>query len=52
MVSSVRREVELYQRADDRSWTLRTFSDGRCSLSNGVVLELSVVYRNVDVSVR
>ena len=49
MVSSWRREIEHYQRAADGSWTSRTIAQaGRCTLSNGVVLDLARVYRLVS----
>lgn len=46
MVSSWHREIEHYQRAADGSWTSRAITQaGRCTLSNGVVLDLARVYR-------
>lgn len=48
MVSSLRREVEHYQRSPDGSWTLRPPQhDGQSLLSNGVVLPLNRLYRLV-----
>jgi len=50
MVSSLRREVEHYQRLPDGSWTLRPpRHDGECILSNGVVLAIPRLYRLVPV---
>jgi Uma2 family endonuclease len=48
MVASTRRKLEHYHRLPDGSWTLRVLQDeGTCTLANGVVLELSKLYRLV-----
>ncbi|MEW5851714.1 MAG: Uma2 family endonuclease [Myxococcota bacterium] len=48
MVSSTRRELEHYQRAPDGTWASRTLvGDGKCTLTNGVQLELAKMYRLV-----
>jgi Uma2 family endonuclease len=48
LVSSVRRELEHYQRRPDGTWTLQTLvGDGTCTLANGVQLELPKLYRLV-----
>ena len=48
MISSIRREMEHYQRLSDGSWTLRpTQRDGESLLGNGVVLRLNRLYRLV-----
>lgn len=47
MVSSTRREVEHYQRATDGTWTSRTITDGTTTLTNGVVLDTTRLYRQV-----
>lgn len=48
MVASTSRKVEHYHRLPDGAWTLRVLhDDGRCALANGIVLELSKLYRLV-----
>lgn len=47
MASSLRREVDHYQRASDGSWTLRRITEGACTLANGVALDLARLYRLV-----
>ena len=48
LVSSVRRELEHYQRRPDGTWTLQTLvGDGTCTLANGVQLALPKLYRLV-----
>jgi len=47
MVSSTRREIEHYRRTADGEWTLRTVTSAGCTLTNGVVLDLTRVYRLV-----
>jgi Uma2 family endonuclease len=48
MVASASRELEHYHRLPDGSWTLRMLTgDGTCTLANGVVLELTKLYRLV-----
>ncbi|HEX3482486.1 MAG TPA: Uma2 family endonuclease [Kofleriaceae bacterium] len=48
MVSSIRREVEHYQRLPDGSWTLRPPQrDGECVLASGVILQVGRLYRLV-----
>ena len=48
IISSIRREVEHYQRLPDGSWTLRPPQrDGESLLSSGVVLNVHRLYRLV-----
>jgi Uma2 family endonuclease len=48
MISSMRRELDHYQRGPNGTWTLRTISQGgSCTLSNGVALDLTKLYRQV-----
>jgi Uma2 family endonuclease len=48
MISSIRREVEHYQRLPDGSWTLRPPQrDGESVLASGVVLNVHRLYRLV-----
>jgi Uma2 family endonuclease len=50
MVSSMRREVEHYQRGPDGSWTSRVVGgDAVCVLANGVQLDLEALYRHVEL---
>jgi Uma2 family endonuclease len=49
MVSSRFREVEHYQRSADGGWSSRTLRAGAITLSNGVALEVSRIYRKVVV---
>ncbi len=48
MISSIRREVEHYQRSPDGSWTLRLPQrDGEAVLAGGIVLNVHRLYRLV-----
>jgi Uma2 family endonuclease len=49
MVSSLRREIEHYQRLPDGSWTLRPPQrDGESTLASGIVLNVHRLYRLVS----
>lgn len=48
MISSIRREIEHYQRLPDSSWTLRPPQrDGESVLASGVILNVNRLYRLV-----
>jgi hypothetical protein len=48
MISSIRRELEHYQRLPDGSWTLRPPQhDGESVLASGVILNVNRLYRLV-----
>jgi len=48
IVASTRHKLEHYHRLPDGSWTLRVLQDaGTCALANGVVLDVSKLYRLV-----
>lgn len=49
LISSRSRELDHCQRRPDGVWTLRTVATDGCTLSNGLVLELQQVYRQVAV---
>jgi Uma2 family endonuclease len=48
MISSIRREVEHYQRLPDGAWTLRPPQrDGELALASGIILHVNRLYRLV-----